>query len=271
MKIVKILLFLIIGVYLSAVVAVYVMQRDLMFAPSVERVLPHDVGMNDIEEVTLTTSADEKLYSWYAHAKPEEPTLLFFHGNSRGVSHRLEKFQQFMELGYGVFMLGYPGYGGSEGSPSEEAFIDAAHLSFNYLRDSGIGASDIVIYGESLGTSVAVQLASKEESKAVVLEAPMSSIREIAQMQYPYLPVGMLLKDPFLTIEYIADVDMPLLVIHGSEDEAIPISSGQKLFELANEPKIFHTVEGAGHNNLSDYQLATIVHSFLEAPLAVAK
>lgn len=239
------------------------MQRDLMFIPSAERVLPHDIGLDEVDEITLETPDGQRLYSWYGHAKSKLPTILFFHGNSRGVSNRRGKIRQIMAKGYGVFMLGYPGYGGSEGAPSESAFIQAAELSYQHLRASGIARGDIVIYGESLGTAVAVQLAAKQQARALILEAPMSSIREIAQSQYPYLPVELLLKDPFLSIDFIGDVKMPILFIHGTDDGAIPISSGRKLFEAANHPKIFHAVEGAGHNNLYDFPVFDVVHSFI--------
>lgn len=266
MRIAKIVLAVVVIIYLAAVAAMYVMQRDLVFYPAFERVLPSDVGMNAIEEVTLTTPAGEQLYSWHAKADAGNPTILFFHGSSDSISRRLgEYIQPLMERGYGVFMLGYPGYGGSDGNPSEDAFIEAALLSYNYLRDSGIDANNIVLYGESMGTAVAVQVAAKEDAKAMVLEAPMSSISEIGQILFPYLPMRMIITDSFMSTEYIADVNMPLLIIHGTADDVVPISNAQKLFDLANEPKIFHTIEGATHDyDLLDYQLIDVVESFLE-------
>jgi len=245
--------------------AVYLLQRDLMFGPSQQRVLPADVGLIGVEEVTLITSDQQRLFSWYGRAKPSQPTILFFHGNGGSVSSRRGKILQIMDKGYGVFMVGYPGYGGSEGSPSEDTFIDAAKLSFSYLIDAGIVPSDIVIYGSSLGTAVAVQLAAEHVARALVLEAPMSSVLEIAQSQYPYLPVELLLKDSFMTVDFIGRVHFPLLVVHGTADAVIPISSGQKLFEMANEPKVFHPVKDAGHNNLYDFHLVDILHNFLES------
>ena len=268
-KVVKLVFVAALSIYCLSGLALYVMQRDLMFSTSTERILPSDVGMDQIEEVTLHTQNGEKLYSWYGRAKPERPTILYFHGNGGSVATRSDKYRQFMALGYGVFMLGYPGYGGSEGDPSEKAFIDAARLSYTYLSDSKIEPEDIVIFGESLGTAVAVQLAAEKLAKALVLSAPMNSIREIAEHQYPYVPIGMLLKDPFLTMDYIGAVHMPLLVFHGSADEAIPIASGRKLFDTANEPKIFHTIEGAGHNNLFDYSLVELMHSYLEKVVGI--
>ncbi|NOX50332.1 MAG: alpha/beta hydrolase [Gammaproteobacteria bacterium] len=266
MKTTKNILIALVAGYAFLTLAVYLLQRDLVFAPSLQRVLPHDVGLFGVEEVTLITSDQQRLFSWYGRAKPSQPTILFFHGNGGGVSSRRGKIRQLMDKGYGVFVVGYPGYGGSEGNPSEDSFIDAAKMSFSYLLDAGIEASEIVIYGASLGSAVAVQLAAKHVARALVLEAPMSSIREIAQSQYPFLPVKLLLKDPFLTVDFIGRVHFPLLIVHGTADAVIPISSGQKLFELANEPKVFHAVKDAGHNNLYDFHLVDILHTFLESP-----
>lgn len=263
-KIAKVFFGSLLGIYILVVIALYVMQRDLMFSTSSKRVLPADIGMEHIEEVSLVTADGANLYSWHGHAQTGKPTILYFHGNGGSVATRPNRFQQFMTHGYGVFILGYPGYGGSEGRPSEVALVDAARLSYSYLRDLNIESNDIVIFGESLGTSVAVQLAKEKHAKALILAAPMSSIREIAEMQYPFVPLGLLLKDPFMTIDYIRDVHLPLLVFHGSEDDAIPIASSRKLFDVANEPKIFHEIEGAGHNNLFDYPLVEIVHTYLE-------
>jgi len=131
------------------------------------------------------------------------------------------------------------------------------------LPKLGVTADDIVILGESLGSSVAIQLAAKKPSAAVVLLAPMHSIREIAESQYPFLPMKLLLKDPFLSFEHIARVQRPFLVFHGSDDQAIPISSGKRLFELANEPKQFVVIEGAGHNNLFDFGIVKLMDEFL--------
>lgn len=264
LKVVKMVFISALSIYCLSIFALYMVQRDLMFSTSTERVLPSEVGMSQVEEVTLQTLDGEKLYSWYGQAKPGMPTILYFHGNGGSVASRSAQYRQFMALGYGIFMLGYPGYGGSEGNPSEKAFIDAARLSYVYLQESKIESQDIIIFGESLGTAVAVQLAAEELAKALVLLAPMSSILEIAENQYPFVPIGMLLKDPFLSINYIDDIHIPLLVFHGSSDQIIPITSGRKLFDSANEPKIFHTIDEAGHNNLFGYSLVDLMHSYLQ-------
>jgi pimeloyl-ACP methyl ester carboxylesterase len=252
------------GLYLVALIALYAFQRNLVFAPATRRVLPSNAGLSDVDEVVLVTVADERLYCWYGKAQAGQPTFLFFHGNGGSVGLRDDKFRQLMAQGYGVFMLGYPGYGGSDGSPSEHAFMDAAELAYDDLSGRGLGASDIVIYGESIGSAVAVQLAAAWPARALILEAPMASALEIAQTLYPFMPVKLISRDPFLSIDHIADVRMPLLVVHGDEDSIIPIASARRLFEHANEPKTFHTLKGAGHNNLYAFPIVEVVKTFLD-------
>lgn len=249
--------------YVAVTFAVYAFQRQLIFMPSENRILPEDMGLAEVAEITILTATNQSLYSWYGRAKGDQPTILFFHGNAGNVSNRAERFRQFMAKGFGLFILGYPGYGGSDGSPSEASFLDASQLSYDYLLKQGIKADNIVLYGESLGTSVAVQLSARKRAKALILEAPMSSVLDLAKTQFPYFPIGLLLRDPFLSIDYIDQIRMPLLVMHGDSDQIIPISSGRMLFEKAIEPKAFNSIKGAGHNNLHRYAVAEIVQSFL--------
>lgn len=251
-------------IYVASTVAIYALQRQLIFIPSENHVLPEDIGLAEVDEIILFMATNLRLYSWYGHAKDDQPTILFFHGNAGNVSNRADRFRHFMAKGYGVFILGYPGYGGSDGSPSETSFLNASQIAYDYLGKQGIGPNDIVIYGESLGTGVAVQLAATVRSRALILEAPMSSVRDIAQSQFPYLPISILLKDQFLSIDYIDQIRMPLLIIHGDSDKIIPISSGRMLFEKAIEPKEFQSIKGAGHNNLDRYVVTEIVQAFLD-------
>lgn len=259
-----VLLGIVLGLYLALLSALFFMQRGLVFAADTTHVLPSQVGLDGVAEIALETEDGHRLYCWHARAKEGKPTVLFFHGNGANVASREGKLRPLVALGYGVFLVGYPGYGGSDGSPSEPAFIEAAHLAYHRLTSLGARPGDIVIYGESMGSAVAVQLAAASPARALVLEAPMSSVLAIAQMRYPYAPVAAVLRDPFLSNEHIRGVRMPLLVVHGEQDEAIPIASGRALFEAANEPKTFHAMPGAGHNNLYDFPIVEVMQSFLD-------
>ncbi len=252
------------SLYVGIALALYFLQRKMVFSPDPTYVSPDDIELKGIKEIELKTKDGLKLFSWYAKAAAEKPTLLFFHGNGGNVANREEKFRQLMTQGYGVFMLGYRGFGGSEGKPSEEAFVKDAFLAYDYLRDDAkIDETQIVIYGESIGSSVATQLAARVEAQALVLEAPMSSVTAVAQSRYPYLRVRPFLRDRFESDRHIANIAMPLLVIHGDDDRVIPLEFGEALFSAAVEPKQMKVIKGAGHNDLYDYPLVEEVVHFL--------
>ena len=255
---------ILVGIYLLVLVLLFTMQRSLVFQPNPNRIELSAANLPDVREVMLETNAGEKLICWFGPARQGQPTFLYFHGNGGNIGNRQASFKQLMAKGFGVFMLGYPGYGGSDGSPSEDAFMEAAQLSYDHLIDQGIPASDIVLYGQSLGSCVAVQMAARVGTRALVLVSPMRSVLDVASSQYPYLPVRWLLRDPFRSDLHIDDVWEPLLVIHGDRDRIIPISQGQSLFERAAEPKVFETVAHAGHNNLYDFSIVDRIERFLD-------
>lgn len=265
MKGTTVILGLILAVYLGVNALAYTNQREMMYIPSTERVSPADIGLDSVDEVTLATGSNVKLISWFARPKNNRPTVLFFHGNAGAVSHRAYRFHELMAHGCGVFVLGYPGYGGNAGEPSEANFHEASRLAYDYLRASGIESSDIIIYGESIGSGVAVQLAAEVSAKGLILEAPMSSAIDVAREHYPYLLVGLFLKDRYRSDEFIDKIDMPLLVIHGEQDAIIPLQLGKKLVDRAVEPKTLVVIEGAGHNNLSQFSTGSIAREFIES------
>ena len=243
----------------------YLSQRQLMYFPTRERVQPRDVGLVDVQEVALRNRAGETLLSWFGGARAGKPTILFFHGNGGAVNHRAHRFRGLMADGFGLFMLGYPGYGGSDGRPSEQAFLEAARLAYEYLRGEGLEPDDIVIYGESIGSGVAIQLAATVGAKGLVLEAPLSSAVDVAREHYPWLLTGLLMKDTYRSIDYIDRIDMPMLVMHGENDQIVPIGLGRKLFKEALDPKTFVPLPEAGHNDLHLYPTDEIAGDFIEA------
>ena len=265
MKVLRRLIIFSVFCYATMCVLMYANQRNMMYFPSTDRIAPVGTALQGVREIKMATAEGHTLYSWYQKAQPGKPTILFFHGNGGSVPWRAHRFTSTSGYGYGLLMVGYPGYGGGGGSPSEASFIAAAQRAYQWLLSAGVSPENIVIYGESIGTGVGVQLAATVEAKALILEAPMSSIADVAAELYPFLPVRALVRDRFESQEYIADVDMPLLIIHGDADTIIPIRFGEKLFELAAEPKQFVRLNGAGHNNLSNYNTVGIAANFLEA------
>ncbi len=250
--------------YVMVGVLLYVVQRQIVFAPSHTRVLPQDAGLEKTVVVELADDAGEVLYNWYTPARGTQPTLLYFHGNGGAIHGRAYKIRQYADRGIGVFIVGYPGYGGSGGQPTEPTLVAAALRAYDHLTNTlGLRPRDIVIYGESLGSAVATQVAARREAQALVLAAPMYSIEQIAVDQYPFLPVRYLIKDKFRSHEVIQKVGMPLLVVHGARDGLIPIESGQALFNEAAEPKRFVTLPQARHNDLYNYPIVDAVVEFL--------
>ena len=265
LKLVKRTVLVIAAVYVGMNVLMYVNQRQYMYIPSTDRVTPVEAGLNGVEEILLRTATDAELISWFLPPASGQPTVLLFHGNAGAVYHRAYRIRELQAAGYGVFILGYPGYGGSTGSPTERSLVEAGQLAYGFLVDAGIQPGDIVIWGESIGTGVAAQLAATVDAKALVLEAPMSSASDVAAQHYPFMVARFLMKDTFRSVDHIGKIGMPLLVMHGDRDRIIPLALGQKLVDSAIEPKTLVVLEGAGHNNLYQFSTHRIATEFIEA------
>jgi fermentation-respiration switch protein FrsA (DUF1100 family) len=236
--------------YAAVLLAAYLGQRRLMYFPDAERVPPAEEELTGVAERVLKTPDGQRLVAWYGKARPGEPTILYFHGNAGGLADRAPRVQRFMGEGWGVYMLAYRGYAGSSGSPSETANVSDARLAYGALVEEGVDPASIIIYGESLGTGVAVRLATERPAAGLILDAPYTSIVEIAARAYFYLPVRYMLTDRYETRKYIAQVHMPLLILHGERDAVIPVANGRELLQLANEPKRLATFPNAGHSDI---------------------
>jgi len=236
--------------YAAVLLAAYLGQRRLMYFPDPQRVAPAEAGLIGVFERSVETPDGERLVAWYGKARPGAPTLLYFHGNAGGLAVRAPRIQRFMEEGWGVFMLAYRGYAGSTGRPTEAANVADADLAYAALTREGVAPASIILYGESLGTGVAARLATERRAAGLILDAPYTSIVEVAAGAYPYLPVRYVLKDRYETASYIGKVHMPLLILHGERDRVIPVAMGRELFRLANEPKRLATFPAAAHSDI---------------------
>jgi uncharacterized protein len=237
------------ALYIALVSAAFTLQRRLIYAPDPRRTSPADVGLANVEELILKAPTGERLIAWYGAAKPCQPTILYLHGNGGSLELRSERIRRYMAQGRGMLMLAWRGYSGSEGSPSEAANVADAGLAYAALIAKGIKPADIFVYGESLGTGVAVQLAAGHPVGGVILDAPYTSLADVGARVYPFLPVRALLLDRYDTLSNIGKVRAPLLVLHGEKDLVIPVDMGRKVFAAANEPKELVTLPGAGHEN----------------------
>jgi uncharacterized protein len=250
MSLIKFLVVFAIGVYALAALGMYVFQRKLQYHAENKSLIPEGVGIIGARVETLATADGEKLILWHAPAKAGMPTILYFQGNAGEIGDRPLRFNYYHSRGFGVAYLSYRGFGGSSGSPSETGLIADANAAYDWLIAKGVEPSRIALLGESLGSGVAVQLAAKREVGALALEAPYTSTVEVAAKIYWWLPVHALMKDQFKSIDFIAAVVAPLLIVHGEDDGLIPVEFGKRLFEAANQSKELDVVPGFGHDVL---------------------
>ena len=247
------------------VMLIYVAQRSLMYYPERLRTPPAAAGLPEAQEVVLDTADGEKVIAWVVPPRAGKPLILYFHGNGGSLRYRAERFRPLVAGGNGLLALSYRGYGGSTGSPSEAGLIADAEAAYEFaLRQ--VPAERVVVFGESLGTGVAVALAATHKVGAVVLQAPFTSAADIGAAVYWFLPVRLLMRDPFYSDRRIQRVTAPLLILHGDRDGVVPIVLGEQLFKLANEPKRLVRIAGADHNDLgSDDVFWPSVARFLTA------
>ena len=244
------------------VLVAYFGQRKLIYFPDRTRVLPAELGLAGVAERVLKTPDGERLIVWYAKAKPGEPTLLYFHGNGGALNLRADRFRWLTRDGFGLLGLSYRGYGGSTGNPTETGMLLDAAAAYDFAA-ARFPAQRIVLWGESLGTGVAVALAAERPIAGLILDAPFTSLADIGASAYPFIPVRWFIKDSFRSDERIGRVKAPLLVLHGEMDSIVPVRFGEKLFALANEPKQMVRFPAGGHVNLDDHGAAAPVRTFL--------
>jgi len=250
-------------IYVVLVAGCTIIQRSLMYFPSGDLPTPADAGAPAFEVVTLATDDGLELTSWYAPPAPGRAVIVYFQGNGGHIAHRLFKVRAFLDAGYGVLLVGYRGYGGNPGSPSEEGLFADGRAALAFLADRDIAPEATVLLGESLGTGVAVYLASRQPVAAVILEAPFTSAAAVGQRAYPFLPVNQLIYDRFDSESRIGQVTAPVLIVHGRRDGVIPVDFGEALFAAANEPKEAHFLTNAGHNDMVEHGLLALELDFL--------
>ena len=238
-------------------------ERRLMYWPSAVRVAPAEAGLVGVTAEQLATSDGNRLTVWTAPARTGMPTILFLHGNGGSLRYRAKRFARYIEAGYGLYALAYRGFHGSTGRPSEIDNVADARLAFDTLVRRGVSASDVVIYGESLGASVAVQTGIARKARAVVLEAPFESMVDTWRQFIPHVPVGWLLRDQYRTIDAIAGLKAPLLVLHGERDRLVWHSQGRRVYASAPDPKRFESFPSARHNDLYDHGAFERMDAFL--------
>ena len=229
------------------IAAVRYMESKSMFFPMKQMTSsPRDVGLS-YEDIYFTTSDNKKINAWFIPSRGARFTVLFSNGNAGNISHRLEKISIMNEMGLNVFIFDYRGYGKSEGVPSEQGLYRDINAAYGYLVDSrGISGGDIILYGESIGGGVVIELARSKPVGAIITEAAFTSVKDMARMAFPIIPHAVF-ASRFDNLDKLEEIKCPKLIIHSADDEIVPFSQGERLFAAASEPKKFLKLRG-GHN-----------------------
>jgi fermentation-respiration switch protein FrsA (DUF1100 family) len=252
--------------YAGITALVYSTQRSLMYFPETVHTTPVQAGLARAEEVTLATADGEHIFAWHVPPGEGKPVILYFHGNGGALRYRVARFDKLIEDGIGLVAVEYRGYGGSSGSPTERGLIADGEAAYAFAA-AHYSTAQIVVWGESLGTGVAVALAAEKPVGRVILEAPFTSAEALGASRYWYLPIRLLMKDQFRSDERIKNVTAPLLILHGVQDRTVPIAMGEQLFDLANKPKHIVRFLDGGHEDLDNNGALLAVARFLAGEL----
>ncbi|MDE3059900.1 MAG: alpha/beta hydrolase [Pseudomonadota bacterium] len=244
----------------------YLSQRQMIYHPDKTIATPEQYGLQGFSEQFIS-SGGERLQLWYHPAPAGRPTVVYYHGNASNLGDRAGIYAALAGQGFGVLALSYRGYGKSSGSPSEQGLYADARAAIAFLATQNIPPANIILYGESLGTGVAVQMATEYPVALLVLQAPYTSVAGRAAEMYPYVPVRLLMKDTFDSIDKIGRVRSPLLIFHGELDTVIPVHHGRALLAAANPPKEAIFFPGNAHNDFDSQVLAKKVAEFYAAIL----
>jgi fermentation-respiration switch protein FrsA (DUF1100 family) len=248
--------------YLAVGAIMFFAQRALMYFPENLRTAPAAAGLRQAEEAILD-SGTEKIIVWHLPPRGNKPVVLYFHGNGGALRLRVDRFKKFAADGIGLIGVSYRGYGGSTGQPTETGLIEDARAAYAFAAVR-YPAARIVLWGESLGTGVAVALAAEKPVGRLILESPYTSTVDVAAAQYWFLPVRFLMKDQFRSDLRITRVTAPVLIMHGDADGIIPIRYGQRLFSLVPGKKRMVRFPGGGHNDLDAFGALGVAMKFME-------
>ncbi|MBU6339745.1 MAG: alpha/beta fold hydrolase [Rickettsiales bacterium] len=250
--------------YLLLLTLLFSFQRKLQYVPMGTIQPIENYNLEGFSEKILTTGDGVKILSWYKKPQDLDPKIIvYFHGNAGNLGERVERFSSFSKAGFGVLAITYRGYSGSEGRPSEEGLIFDANAALEFLFENGYSRKDIILFGESLGSGVAMQIANNNKFAAMVLDSPFSSIASVAKRTYWFVPVNLILRDKFDSIEIADRITTPTLVIHSVSDNVVPYEEGIKLFQALSVKKKIITLKNVRHVDANGDFLAQEIEKFL--------
>lgn len=250
--------------YVAVLVLLYAFQRSLIYYPNLYNPHLEAYRLPEMREISIPTVDGLSLRAWWAPPpRPDAPVVLYLHGNAGGLGARATKVRPFIDRGFGVLLLAWRGFSANPGSPTEQGLYEDGRAALRFLDEAGVAPGRRALYGESLGSAIAVQLAVEQRPGAVVLEAAFSSMADAAQAHYPIFPVRWLLKDRYESAAKIGAVRAPVLMLHGERDRVVPVRLGRRLFAAAREPKEARFFPAAGHADLHDYGAGELAAEFI--------
>ena len=254
--------------YILLTILVFFLQRNLLYHPSVDNYLKDDLveEPTEIQKVKITTEDKIDLIGWFYNKDIKKfKTILFFHGNAGSLKNRTYKLNHLKELDVNFLIIAWRGFSGNEGKPNEAGLYEDGRSAVKWLNTKGIKDENIILYGESLGTAIAVEIAQNKKYSGIILESPFTSMINMGKKYYPFFPVSFLLKDKFESYKKINNILMPVLVIHGKVDKIVPYTMGKKMYELANQPKFFYSQEYGDHMVEYDEKLLLALKHFIKS------
>ena len=262
MNLLNVLLILFIT-YLIVVMFIFFYQRKLLYHPSENNYLDETNLNHKIEKIYI--QSDTELVSWYYNNNKSYKTILFFHGNAGKLDNRVYKLNELAKLNINYLIVAYRGFSGNQGKPSEDGIYKDSNAAKKWLNENGINDKNIVLYGESLGTAVAVDLASKNNFAGIILESPFTSMIKLAKKYYPYLPVTILLKDKYESENKLKKINAPILIMHGKKDTIVPFEMGEEMFNKSNNPKFKYFNEVDDHMMDYNKELISSIKDFIQS------
>ena len=255
----------IIIIYTSVLIVLFIFQRNLMYHPNENNYFGDKLEV-EIEKVKIITSDNLNLLGWFHNKDLKKfKTIVYFHGNAGNLENRIYKLNHFKNMDVNFLIIAWRGFSGNNGKPSEKGLYEDGKSTIEFLKNLGVNEKDIIIYGESLGTGIATEIAQNDKFAGLILETPFTSMVAAAKNFYPYIPVGLLLKDKYKNDKKIKNINIPLLVMHGEADQIVPFWMGKKIYEIANQPKYSHFTKYDDHMMEFDENLVLAINAFIQS------
>ena len=254
--------FLLILIYVVITVIVYFYQRKLLYHPFSPQITGEGL-VHNFETINFKTSDNFVLKGWFHLKNSNKKTILFLHGNAGNLDNRIDKLNSLGSMDINFLIISWRGYSGNPGNPSEAGLYKDALSGIEWLNKKGISNDQIILYGESLGTAIATEVAQNKNFAGIILEAPFTSMVDMGQKIYPIFPVRFLLKDKYESKNKIKNIKSPILVLHGRKDKIVPFYMGEKIFEIANNPKFKYFTDLDDHMMNFDDKLINEIEIFI--------